>query len=192
MCDLSSFQILLGMAGALIAGAIAAVIVAAALNNGFFSAPASPAAMITAGLLTLAAIGVLSAARGAVASYFQCMGAPPACLGALTNLYNALAGLLTVLGIQATACFVVAGFAWIPWVGAVPMYAILGAFIVQLGLIPTVIAFSVALVNCVQKAIVVGVGPSSSAVIAATSLIVLACIVAIARHFQGGKRKRSR
>ncbi len=192
MCDLSTFQILLGTAGAFIAGAIAAVIVAAALNNGFFSAPASPAAMITAGGLTLAAIGSLVAARALVESYFQCMGAPPACAGALSNLLNALAGLLTVLGIQATACFVAAGIAWIPWAGAAPMYVILGAFIVQLGLIPTVIAFSVDLVNCVERAAAAAAGSSSSSLIAAASLIAIALIVAIARHFKGGKEKRSR
>jgi len=191
MCDLSSFQILLGTAGAFIAGAIAAVIVAAVLNNGFFSAPASPAAMITAGGLTLAAIGSLIAARALVESYFQCMGAPPACAGALSNLLNALAGLLTVLGIQAAACFAAAGIAWIPWAGGAPMYVILGAFIIQAALIPTVIVFSVALVNCVQQA-AAAAASSSSPLIAAASLIAIAFIVAIARHFQGGKKKRSR
>jgi hypothetical protein len=57
MCDPASLYAFLGTAGGLIAGAIVAIGVAAALNNGFFSAPGSPAAMITAGGLTVAAGG---------------------------------------------------------------------------------------------------------------------------------------
>jgi hypothetical protein len=66
MCDLSPFQALLGTALALIVGAIAAIVVAAVLNNGFFSAPASPAAVITAGGLTLGAVASLVAAKALV------------------------------------------------------------------------------------------------------------------------------
>jgi hypothetical protein len=63
MCDLTALNAFLGTAGAFIAGAIVTIGVAAALNNGFFSAAGSPAAMITAGALTVAA-GPLSASLG--------------------------------------------------------------------------------------------------------------------------------
>lgn len=188
-CDLTPFTALMATATAFVAGAIAAVVVAAILNNGFFSAPASPAAMVTAGGLTLGAIAALVAARALVSSWFACMGAPPACAGALSNLLNALTAMITVLGIQATACFVAAGFAWIPWAGAAPMYVILGAFIVQAALIPTLAAFSVALVNCVKAATAPPPASSGSPLLAAAGVLVIAIVAAIARGFVKRKKR---
>lgn len=190
-CNLTPFTALMATAAALIAGAIAAVITAAVLNNGFFTAPGSPAAMVTAGALTLGAIAALAAARGLVSDYYQCMGAPPACAGALANLLNALAAIMTVLSIQATACFVVAGIAWIPWAGAVPMYVILGALIIQAALIPTVIAFATAFVDCVNRATEVpprggfGVG-----LLATMGVVVLTLVTGVAHGFVKRGRRR--
>src|SRR6266699_203504 len=177
---LTAFEALLGTAGVLLAAAIAAVVVAAVLNNGFFSAPASPAAMISAGLLTGAAVAALAFARAQAESYFQCMGAPPACAGALSNLLNALMALVTVLGIQVTACFVVAGIAWIPWAGGAPMYVILGALIIEAALIPTTIAFAVTLVSCADHA---ANASCSTPLIATGCLIAVALVTAVARNF---------
>jgi len=185
---LTAFEALLGTAGVLLAGAIAAVIVAAVLNNGFFSAPASPAAMVTAGLLAAAAAAALAVAKGQADSFFQCMGAPPACAGALSNLLNALTALITVLGIEATACFVAAGFAWIPWAGAAPMYVILAALIIEAVLVPTLIAFAVTLVSCAQHA---ATASSSSPLITAGSLIAIALVAAVARTFLQKARVRA-
>jgi hypothetical protein len=170
---------------------MAAVIVAAVLNNGFFSAPASPAAMITAGGLTLGALAAVAGAKALVDSYFQCAGAPPGCAGALSNLLSALVALMTVLSIQATACFVAAGIAWIPWAGAAPMYVLIATFIIQLALIPTIIAFSVTLVDCVKNA-TTPAPPSSSgaALTAAAGVIVLTVIGAVARGVI--KRRKTR
>jgi hypothetical protein len=57
MCQLTELQAFLSTAGALVLAAVIAIGVAIALNNGFFSAAGSPAAMITAGGFTLAAVG---------------------------------------------------------------------------------------------------------------------------------------
>jgi hypothetical protein len=173
MCDLTSLYAFLGTAGGLIAGAIAAIGVAAALNNGFFSAPASPAAMVTAGGLTVAAAAAAGAARGAAEAYFQCMGSPASCAGEYQNLINALAAIITVLGIQGTACFAAAGIAWIPWAGQAPMYAILGALIIQAALIPSIIGFAVALVDCAESA---AVASSTGPLIAAAGAGLIAIV----------------
>ena len=183
------FEGLLGAATGLLIAAIAVIVAAAILNNGFCTAPASPGLMVAAGVLTLAAMATLIAARVEASSYFQCVGAPSACAGALTNLLSAIAALLTVLAIQATACFVAAGIAWIPWVGAVPMYVILGALILDLALVPTTIAFAVILVNCVQQATAAF---RSAPLIAVGGVIVIALATAGARYAMDWERARRR
>lgn len=152
MCQLTELQVFLGTAGALVLAAVIAIGVAAALNNGFFSAAGAPAAMIVAGGCTLGAVGALAAARIYAEKYFQCMGSPAACAGAYSNLRNALTALITVLTFQATACFVAAGIAWIPWAGQAPMWVILGSLVIQMPLIASLIAFGVQLVDCANKA----------------------------------------
>jgi len=59
---------------------------------------------------------------------------------------------MTVLAIQAIASFAAAAIAWIPWAGQTPMWLILGALVVQLALIPSIIVFFDALVRCVEAA----------------------------------------
>lgn len=152
MCDVATLQALLGTAAAMIAAAIVSVGIAAALNAGFFSAPGAPAPMVAAGGFSLAAVAALVAVRVLVEDYFGCMGAPDSCLGDYNNFMNALAGLITTLGIQAAACFVAAGIAWIPWGAQPAMLVILAAFIVQAALIPTLTVFWVALDNCLRDA----------------------------------------
>ncbi len=186
---LTLFEGLSGTALAFIIAAIAVIVAAAILNNGFCTAIASPGLMVVAGGLTLVAIATLAAARAEASSYFQCMGAPPACVGALNNLLSAIAALLTVLAIQATACFVAAGFAWIPWVGAVPMYVILGSLILDLALVPTTIVFAVILVNCVQQE---PISLRSAPLLAAGSVILIALATAGARFAMDKERERRR
>lgn len=149
MCELTNFTGLMIGAKAAILAAIAFIIAAAIANNSFFGAAGSPALMVLAGISTLAAIGLLAAAKDAALTYYHCART---CTGEWNNLSQAFTALMTVLSIQATACFIVAGIAWIPWAGGVPMYAILAALIVQLALIPTLIIFGIDFVNCVERA----------------------------------------
>jgi hypothetical protein len=172
-CDLGPVYGLLSAAAVSIALAIGFVVAAAAANNSFFGAGASPALIIAAGVASLAAVGSLAGARAMIENYFACMGSPAACQGALSNLLNVIAGLMTVLSIQATASFVVAGVAWIPWAGAAPMYVILGALIVQAALIPTAVAFVTDFISCVEEAARSAVGSGTGPLVAVVALAVL-------------------
>ena len=171
MCDLPTIIALLGTAGGLITASLIALGVAIVLNNGFFSAPASPAAMIIAGGLLVGAVVALVPAAGKINDYVQCMGAATACAGELSNLQNALTALISVLLIQATASFVAAGIAWVPWAGQIPMWVILGSLVMQLILIPTIIAFFNDLVRCAEAA--------AAATAAATEPLVLSPFIAV-------------
>jgi hypothetical protein len=151
MCDLNAVIGLLGSAAGMIAGAIAAIAIAAALNNSFWAAGGAPVPMGVAAGLSAAAAAALVAAKQLVSDYFQCMGAPPECLAHFSNLQNVLDGLITVLGIQAIASGVAAASAWIPWVGAIPMYAIAGALAVQVVIIPTTVAYASDLISCADQ-----------------------------------------
>jgi hypothetical protein len=178
MCDLPTIVALLGSAAGLITASLVALGVAIALNNGFFSAPGSPAAMAVAGGLLVAAVAVLSPASALINDYVSCMNAGAACAGQLSNVQNALAGLITVLGIQAVASFAAAGIAWIPWAGQAPMWVILGSLVVQLALIPSIIVFFNDLVRCAEAAAASPpAGSSSGPLIAATTVIYLIAVI---------------
>lgn len=172
MCDIGTLQILLAASAASVTGAIIAIGVAAALNAGFFSAPGSPPAMITAAGFTVAAVASLVAARALVENYFQCMGALPACLGDYNNFINAITALITVLGIQATASLVAAGVAWIPWGGLAPMAVIAGALTVQALLIPSLTVFWLSLESCLAEA----AASTTTPVITAASATLIAAL----------------
>jgi hypothetical protein len=172
-CDLTGVYGLLTAASVSIAVAIAFVIAAAAANNSFFGAAGSPALMIGAGVASLAAVGTLAGARAMIESYFGCMGSPAECQGQLNNLLNVIAALMTVLSIQATASFVTAGIAWIPWAGAAPMYVILGALIVQAALIPTAVAFVNDFIACVERAARSAVGSGVGPLVATLGIAIL-------------------
>lgn len=153
MCDLYWLIGLLTTVGALIAAAAAAVGVASALNGGFFSAPAAPAAMVTASVTSGIAAGMLGiGVRVAIDDFFRCMGSPPECAQLLTDLQGVIAGLATVLLVQAVAAGVVAAVAWVPWAAQPGMLTILGALLLQLPLIPSAIALTVALIDCAKEA----------------------------------------
>lgn len=175
-CDPGSLIASLVAAGVAIAVAIGFIVAAAIANNSFFGAAGSPALMVGAGVSSGVATGLLGLAKSAADAYFQCAGSPPACLGAYDNLIAALAAMITVMGIQTTACFVVAGIAWIPWAGGAPMYVILGALIIQAALIPTIIAFANALISCISSLPMGGTGTSGSP-LTATGIVVVTVIV---------------
>jgi hypothetical protein len=141
--------------------------------------------MVGAGVSSGVATGAHGHAKGAADAYFQCAGSPPACLGAYDSLIAALAAMITVMGIQTTACFVVEGIAWIPWAGGVPMYVILGALIIQAAMIPTIIAYANDLINCISSLPTGGTGTSGSPLtatgIAVVTIIVIGVVVATTR-----------
>ena len=150
MCDATALHVLLGAALTCIVAAIVAVAVAAALNGGFFSAPGAPIPMGIAGGLTAGAIGSLTAARVLVEDFFRCMGSLPECQAHYDNYLGVIGALLTVLTIQMVSCFAVAAVAWIPWAAQPAMGVILGAFIVQLGVVPSLTVFWVQLESCLR------------------------------------------
>lgn len=154
MCDDRPLIAAIIAAGTFILAAIASIIIAIGLNGSFWLAPGAPGAMIAAGVTTLLAVASLLTAYFFVSSYFACMvGTDSAlglrCKGALDNFLTALFALITVLTIQAAACFAAAGVAWIPWVGSAPMWVILATLILQAALIPTLTAFFFGLRRCV-------------------------------------------
>lgn len=179
MCDAGALIGLLASAGALIIAATVTIGIAAALNNGFFSAPGSPAVMLAAAAMVVAAGAALAGARALAESYFQCMGAPSECLGEFNNFITNIDALIVVLGIQATASFVAAGIAWIPWAGAAPMYVILGSLIAQAALVPSLTGFWVALENCVAEASALDVGSTSHPVTVYIATAFAGAVVAI-------------
>lgn len=179
-CDPSQLYTLLGVAIALIVAAAALILAAAVLNNSFWLAGGSPVLMVAAGFSSAGAAATLKFASDSATSYFQCMGSPAACAGALSNFLVALAAIVVVLGIQSTACFVAAGVAWIPWAGQGPMYAILATLLLQIPLITSAIIFLDQLINCLQTP--PSTGTSSSPLVQATPIIigVIVAIVSVA------------
>lgn len=180
MCEISDFLVGIALAG--IVGAIMFVTVAIILNNGFFTAPASPAMMVAAGVLSLAAVAALTGLLVSINEYFQCMGSPAECADELSQVTAAITALITVLIIQATACFVAAGVAWIPWAGAAPMYAIMATLILQLALLPTLSVFMEDLTTCASN---VEADPVVRVLLAAVGVVALAAIGVTARVRKG-------
>jgi hypothetical protein len=150
MCDFTAVNALLGGAAAAVVIAAALVTTAAILNAGFFTAPGSPGFMIGAGASTVVAVGLLIAAHTLVQDGFACAGSPGACEGDLSNTLNALDGLMTVLGIQAAACFAAAAVAWAPGIAQPAMWAIFATFLLQGPLIVTAGVFYSNLRNCLR------------------------------------------
>lgn len=156
MCDENPLNVLLGAAAFGVGAAIAGILIAIGLNGSFYGASGSPGAMILAGIASLAAATALVAAIVAMNAWFSCMvaerpSAAGACKGALENFNAAAAALIAVLFIQGYASFVVAGVAWIPWVGGAPMLVILAALIIQAALIPTLIVFWQRMRDCIRS-----------------------------------------
>ncbi len=73
------------------------------------------------------------------------------CIDIFENFHRAATAIAIVLGIQATACFVAAGIAWIPWAGQGPMYVILGALIAQVPLVASLLYYLFSLRECLRR-----------------------------------------
>ena len=146
MCDFTPVRNwLIGLAAAITVAA-AVALGAAAVNNTGWYAWLAPAGMILAAAITASAILLCGAAIDALDAFCACAGSR--CAGACSNLRATLNAARVVFGIQATACLVAAGVSWIPWVGAAPIYVIIGALIVQLALIISAIYFVTQLASC--------------------------------------------
>ena len=150
MCNSQPVFNYLNAAYAAIVAAIVLIGLAAVANNSFFGAPGAPALMVAAGVSTISAVVLLGFAVGKMDAFIACTSKLEKCRGNKSNFDNAMNALRTVLGIQSTACFVAAGFAWIPWAGAAPMYVIATTLIIQLPVIATLIISAKSLVNCLQ------------------------------------------
>ncbi|MEZ4416922.1 MAG: hypothetical protein R3E10_14320 [Gemmatimonadota bacterium] len=130
--------------------AIALIGVAAALNSGFFSAVGAPVPMAAAAGLALGAAALLSNALGVAQVYYECAGRPSACSDEYYALVAALIAQSAALLALGAAAGVAAASAWIPGAGQVAMWVIIGLLLAQVALLPSVIALSVALANCVE------------------------------------------
>jgi hypothetical protein len=176
MCNFSMIDVYLTACGVGITAALISLGIAIALNNGFFSAPGSPVAMIAAGIATGVALGSIYLARGAFEEYLSCMelshrGISALCESSISNFMNAIAALATILGIQTTACFAAAGIAWIPWAGQAPMWVILATLILQIPIITTLGIFFVDVKNCLERAsISISISPLFVASLTLTAL----------------------
>ena len=191
MCEVGGLLASLGSAGGLIIVAIGLITAAAIANNSFWLAGGSPALMVGAGGSVLAAVAALAVAKALAEEYFQCMGAPSECLGEFQNFITNIDALMIILSIQATASFVAAGIAWIPWAGAAPMYVIIGALTIQAGLIPSLTAFWVALEECLERAATaLTVGPLTAAVPLYVATAFAIAMVAIGVAYYGRRFNR--
>lgn len=191
MCEVAGLLASLASAGSLVLVSIGLITAAALANNGFFSAPSSPALMVAAGVAIIAAGAALSVAKALAEDYFQCMGAPDACRGALENFLTNIDALILVMGIQATASLAAASVAWIPWAGAAPMYAIIGTLVLQASLIPSLTAFWVVLEDCLERAATAAtVGPLTASVPVYVATAFLLAIAAIGIAYYGRNLKK--
>jgi hypothetical protein len=150
MCDTTVLRGWLTAALFGVMSAVAAIIGAIAVNGSFWSAWASPGFMLTAALMTGAALACLAAAQTALSALCACLGG--ACKGPCDNLYNNLRAIQVVLGIELAATLACAAASWIPFAPIPVMTAILGALIVQAALIVSAIIFLFALLDCSRVA----------------------------------------
>jgi hypothetical protein len=149
MCNINPVKNLLIATMVAILAAGGAVITAAVSNNSFWGALGSVGIMITAGILTAVALGLLWATNNALNAFCSCLAGR--CQQACSNLSHLLAGAGAVLGIQVGACFAAAGIAWIPWAGQGPMWVIAGTLLIEVALIMSGLVFINALSSCGQQ-----------------------------------------
>jgi hypothetical protein len=136
---------LIGAAAAIVLAAVTAL-GAAAAGSSFYYSYLAPFGMLAAAAITAGAILLVTAAIGALDAFCACAGAR--CAGVCGNLRRTLDAARIVLGIQATAALTSAAAAWIPGIGQVPIYVIIGALFIQLALIISTIYFLTQLASC--------------------------------------------
>lgn len=153
-CDDTRVVASLAGSGVALTGSIGCLVAAAAANDSFLAIPASPPLVVASAVLGTAALGGLVSARSAAQAYFDCRvaeGRPvERCRGALRNFLTNLDAEIAVLGIEVSATWAVVAPAIIPYAGSAPMFTILGALLIQLALIASLIAFYTAFRNCLD------------------------------------------
>jgi hypothetical protein len=122
--NLDNAKTLVIAAAAAFAAAPIAVLVAIALNGGFFTAPGAPIPMLAAGAAAIAAGALLKKAFDLLQQMVRDGCIARECEGKLANINNALAAAITTVGLLAAASFGVAAVAWIPWFTQPAMWAV--------------------------------------------------------------------
>lgn len=150
MCEehLKKAKDLVNAASATFAAAPILVLVAIALNGGFFTAPGAPVPMIGAAAAAFAAAALLGRAKEALQAWVICGGVSAECKGTLSNIENMLAAAMTTIGILGGACAGVAAAAWIPWFAQPGMWVVYGALLVGVGTIVSLQAMWGSLDKC--------------------------------------------
>jgi len=146
MCDLSPVRNWLIATLVAIFAAIAIIIGAAIANGSWWYAWTAPIGMLAAAGATGLAIIFCGRALSALDTFCKCAGS--SCAGPCGNLRSVLIAANVVLGIQATTCLGAAAAAWIPVAGQVVMWIIIGALVIQAGLIISAFAFMSQLATC--------------------------------------------
>jgi hypothetical protein len=152
MCDPGKYREWLLAAVIAIFTAAGLIAAAVGLNVSFFGAPGAPVLMAVAALVAGGAALLLGEGLSQLATYRDCLAERGSrCAGDARNLHTNIEVIRLVLGVQATASATAAAYAWIPWVGAVPMSIIAGALISLALLLLSALAFFIALENCVNS-----------------------------------------
>jgi len=200
MCDFSNFELLMGAAIAGVAAALAFIGIAIAQNNSFCTAPLSVGWMIAAGVAAGGAAGALYAAADQLDTYFGCMVSrfpevSMECVNKLQNVRASLLGMATVVGLMSTACFGATAVAWVPWVGQVAMWAILGTLIVQAVLGASLSAMFFELRGCIDGVVTKSTASRTDPLVGQAITIGAALAVTYGYaylHYRGMKRARRR
>ena len=146
MCNPIPIRNWLIACGALILVAVAVIVGAAIANGSYWYTYLSPIGMLVAAGFTGAAMGACAMALSTLDAFCACVG--KRCGGQCANLRTTLRAVLTVLGIQATACLTVAAYAWVPGAANPAQWVIIAALIILFALITSAIAFYSSLTTC--------------------------------------------
>ena len=157
MCDTTALRNWLYACLAAIFTAVATIVGAAIANGSWWLTYLSPIGMVVAAAITAGAVLLVGQAQSAFDALCKCTG--PRCAGQCSNTSNTLAAAKVVLGIQATACLVVAAYAWVPGAANPAQWVIIGALLIEAALITSAIAFLAAMISC---ATTVGAPPRGS------------------------------
>ena len=110
----------------------------------------APFFMSTAAVLTGLAVLWCGFAINALNVLDACTG--KRCIGQSGNIRRVLIAAVTVLGIQATACVIVALVSAVPFLSQPAMWVIFGALFAQAALLLTAVAFFNSLATCARSA----------------------------------------
>jgi len=152
-CDSTPIRSWLIGAGGAITASAACVAAAAVANGSFFAAWTSPGWMAAAGAFASAGVACLGQADGAVDTHCACLSRAGKNCGECRNCKNLIKAMMTVVGIDASACFGNAAIAWIPWAPQPAMWTIFGSLVAQGALVPAVVSAVVGLEKCAFRSV---------------------------------------